>query len=78
MYLPCTQVYWAPSISGTLGGACGVDGLTAAEYRATVMRPFGKAAPIFVANNDWVEQDVTYFMGDFSSLSTRLFPVSFT
>jgi len=68
-YTAPTKVYWAPSISGSLGGACGVDGLTPAEYRSTVMRPFGKAAPIYVANNDWVEQDVAYFMGDWAEES---------
>lgn len=70
-YTAPTKVYWAPSVSGTLGRACGCDGLTEAEYRTTVLQPFGKAAPIYLANNDWVAQDVKYFYGDVRSLPSN-------
>ena len=30
------------------------------------MQPFGKATPVFLANNDWVAADVTYFYGDWA------------
>jgi hypothetical protein len=67
-YTAPTKVYWAPSISGDLGGACGVDGLTEDEYRATALQPFGKGA-VYMANNDWVAQDVHYFFGDWAEES---------
>ena len=28
--------------------------------------PFGKGVPVYLANNDWVAQDVTYFFGDWA------------
>lgn len=65
-YTAPTKVYWAPEVSGSPGKACGVDGLTDAEYRTTVLQPFGRASPIFLANNDWICQDVTYFYGDWA------------
>jgi hypothetical protein len=68
-YTAPTKVYWAPSVSGSLGRACGCDGLTEHEYRTTVLQPFSKAVPIYLANNDWVAQDVTYFYGDWAEES---------
>ena len=58
-YTSPTKVYWDPSISGTLGAACAVDGLTEDEYRSTVLQPFGKEAPS-PANNDFLAQQSTY------------------
>jgi hypothetical protein len=68
-YTAPTKVYWAPEISGSLANACGVDGLTEGEYRTTLLQPFGRHAPIYMANNDWVAQDVTYFYGDWAEES---------
>ena len=65
-YTAPTKVYWAPSVSGSAGKACGVDGLTDDEYRTTVLQPFGKDVPIYLANNDYVCQDVRYFFGDWA------------
>ena len=59
-------MYWAPSISGSPGQACGVDGLSEEEYRTTVLQPFGLHSPVYLANNDWVLQDVNYFFGDWA------------
>lgn len=68
-YTAPTKVYWAPSISGSLANACGVAGLTEDEYRRTVLQPFGTDARVFLANNDWVAQDVNDFFGDWAEES---------
>ena len=68
-YTSPTKVYWAPSVSGSLGRACGCDGLTEDEYRTTVLQPFGKGRPVYLANNDWVAQNVNYFFGDWAEES---------
>ena len=65
-YTAPTKVYWAPSISGSVANACGVPGLTDKEYRETVLQPFGRDKPVYLANNDFVAQDVTYFYGDWA------------
>jgi len=67
-YTAPTKVYWAPSISGDLGRACSVDGLSEDEYRATALQPFGEG-PVYMANNDWVAQDVHFFFGDWAEES---------
>ena len=54
---------------GTLGAACAVDGLTEDEYRSTVLQPFGKAAAVYLANNDFLAQQSTYFEGDWAQES---------
>ena len=68
-YTAPTKIYWAPSMSGSLANACGIDGLTEGEYRSTVLQPFGEKAPIFLANNDFVAQNVDYFFGDWAEES---------
>ena len=68
-YTSPTKVYWDPSISGTLGAACAVDGLTEDEYRSTVLQPFGKEAAVYLANNDFLAQQSTYFEGDWAQES---------
>jgi len=68
-YTAPTKVYWSPSISGSVANACGVDGLTDSEYRQSVLQPFGRHVPIYLANNDFVAQDVTYFYGDWAEES---------
>lgn len=59
-YTAPSKVYWSPTGSGSLAAACSIPDLTPDEYRQTVLQPFGRDAPIFLANNDWVAQDVTY------------------
>ena len=56
--------------------ACSVDGLTDEEYRETVLQPFGRDVPIYLANNDFVAQDVTYFYGDCRPTFTTLSPLA--
>ena len=52
-----------------LGAACAVDGLTEDEYRSTVLQPFGKEAAVYLANNDFLAQQSTYFEGDWAQES---------
>jgi hypothetical protein len=59
-------VYYVPEVSGSLAQACGVEGLTEAEYRATALRPLGKGVKLFMANNDWVAMDTRYMFGDWA------------
>ena len=59
-------MYYSPRQSGSLAAACAVSDLTDEEYRTTVLQPFGADAPVFLANNDWVAQDVDYFYGDWA------------
>lgn len=61
-----TKVYYSPSISGPLERACGVPGLTEAEYRDGALQPFGRERAAFLANNDWVAMDVRYMYGDWA------------
>jgi len=68
-YTAPTKVYWAESISGSAAGACGVPGLTDAEYRTSVLQPLGRGAPLYLANNDFVSQKVDYFYGDWAEES---------
>ena len=65
-YTAPTKVYWSPEVSGSPAKACGVDGLDDDEYRTTVLQPLGRHIPIFLANNDWVCQDVQYLFGDWA------------
>ena len=65
-YTAPTKVYWAPSISGSVANACGVSKLTDKEYTKAVLQPFGASTPVYLANNDWKSQDVTYFYGDWA------------
>ena len=71
-------MYYAPEMSGEIADACAVDGLTDAEYRATVLRPFADAASapgddpaerVFLANNDFVAMNVHYMYGDWAEES---------
>jgi len=46
--------------------ACGVSGLSEAEYRRVALQPFGADKRVFMANNDWVAMDVAYMFGDWA------------
>ena len=43
--------------------------LTEDEYRSTVLQPFGKEAAVYLANNDFLAQQSTYFEGDWAQES---------
>ena len=68
-YTAPTKVYYSPEMSGELGEACGVPGLTEAEYREGVLQPFGPATPVYLANNDYAALDVKYLYGDWAEES---------
>jgi hypothetical protein len=55
-----------PEVSGSLGQACGVDGLSESEYRSTALQPLGKGVRLFMANNDWVALNTRYMFGDWA------------
>ena len=76
-YTAPSKVYYAPEMSGEIADACAVDGLTDAEYRATVLRPAADAASapgddpaerVFLANNDFVAMNVHAY-GDWAEES---------
>lgn len=60
------QVYWSPLMSGSPAGACNVPGLTEEEYALTMLQPWGDDAPVYLANNDYIMQDVRYIYGDWA------------
>lgn len=68
-YTAPTKVYYSQAMGDSMAKACGVPGLTEKEYRNTVLSPFGQAAKIHVANNDWVAQEVMSFFGDWAEES---------
>ena len=53
-------------MSGTLGKACGVPGLTETEYRSSVLQPFGFKKKVFLANNDWGIVESKYQFGSWA------------
>lgn len=61
-------MYYSPEISGSLGAACEVPGLTEIEYRDAVLQPFSNKNT-FLVNNDWVALDVKYMFGDWAEES---------
>jgi hypothetical protein len=61
-----SQVYWSSDISGSPAKACSLDGLTEAEYVSTILQPYGKEQPIYLANNDYCIQDFKYMYGDWA------------
>lgn len=63
------QVYWSPEVSGSPGAACGVSSLTSDEYRTTVLQPYGRKVPIYLANNDYVMTQSRYLFGDWAEES---------
>ena len=64
-----TKVYYSPEVSGSLGEACGVPGLTEEEYRDTVLQPFVHSPNVFLVNNDWVALQSKYLFGDWAEES---------
>jgi len=65
-YTAPTKVYYSPEVSGSIAKACGVSGLSEAEYRRVALQPFGADKRVFMANNDWVAMDVAYMFGDWA------------
>uniref|UniRef100_A0A7S1X8U8 Amine oxidase domain-containing protein n=1 Tax=Tetraselmis chuii TaxID=63592 RepID=A0A7S1X8U8_9CHLO len=65
-YTAPTKVYWSSDISGSPAKACSLDGLTEAEYISTILQPYGKEQPIYLANNDYCIQDFKYMYGDWA------------
>lgn len=68
-YTAPTKVYYAPEVSGSLGAACGVSGLSEGEYRLAALQPLGPGAPLYMANNDWVVSETRYMYGDWAEES---------
>jgi hypothetical protein len=76
-YTAPTKVYYSASASvpggpDPLERACGVPGLTEAEYALSVLNPLGspgKSPSILVANNDWVATNVENLNGDWAQES---------
>ena len=56
-------------MSGSLGAACGVSGLSEGEYRLAALPPLGPGAPLYMANNDWVVSETRYMYGDWAEES---------
>jgi hypothetical protein len=74
-YTAPTKVYYStaadvPGGPDPLEKACGVPGLSDAEYRRTVLSPLpGLGAKVVVANNDWVAQTTESMFGDWAEES---------
>eukprot|EP00442_Polarella_glacialis_P010371 CAMPEP_0115106308 /NCGR_PEP_ID=MMETSP0227-20121206/36579_1 /TAXON_ID=89957 /ORGANISM="Polarella glacialis, Strain CCMP 1383" /LENGTH=506 /DNA_ID=CAMNT_0002503883 /DNA_START=56 /DNA_END=1576 /DNA_ORIENTATION=- len=73
-YTAPTKVYYSTSPT-TPGGpdplqkACGVPGLSEAEYRNSVLMPLLNHPEILVANNDWVASAIEKMEGDWAQES---------
>lgn len=65
-YTAPTKVYYVPELVGPLSEACGVEGLTEAEYRMIALQPLGKEIKLYMANNDWVAMNTRYMFGDWA------------
>eukprot|EP00192_Tetraselmis_astigmatica_P003512 CAMPEP_0117679094 /NCGR_PEP_ID=MMETSP0804-20121206/17640_1 /TAXON_ID=1074897 /ORGANISM="Tetraselmis astigmatica, Strain CCMP880" /LENGTH=558 /DNA_ID=CAMNT_0005488511 /DNA_START=32 /DNA_END=1709 /DNA_ORIENTATION=- len=65
-YTAPTKVYWSSEVSGTAAQACGMPGLTEEEYAASLLQPWGRDVPVFLANNDYFMQDTKYMYGDWA------------
>ena len=59
-------MYYSPEVSGTLAEACGVPGLTEGSYSSSVLQPWGRGAPVYLANNDYAAIDIVYMFGDWA------------
>jgi len=68
-YTAPTKIYYAESMGDSLAKACGLEGLDEKEYRSTVLKPFGEKHKIYLANNDWVAQEIKGFYGDWAEES---------
>ena len=70
-YMAPTKVYYSPEISGDLGRACGVNGLSELEYRTRALQPLGEGVGwrVLMGNNDWVAMDVRYYVGEWAEES---------
>jgi hypothetical protein len=67
-YTAPTKVYYDPESGDTIDKACNVTELTKDEYRDTVLEPL-PFPKVFVANNDWVAEEIKYMWGDWAEES---------
>jgi hypothetical protein len=67
-YTAPTKVYYDPESGDTIDKACNVTGLTKDEYRDTVLEPL-PFPKVFIANNDWVAEEIKYMWGDWAEES---------
>jgi hypothetical protein len=67
-YTAPTKVYYDPESGDTIDKACNVTELTKDEYRDTVLQPL-PFPKVFVANNDWVAEEIKYMGGDWAEES---------
>lgn len=73
-YTAPTKVYYStaadvPGGPDPLERACGVPGLTEAEYRQSMLTPIEGASHLLIANNDWVAQTTETLFGDWAEES---------